>query len=165
MRNRCLDKNHQSYHRYGGRGITIDERWNEFSDFYTDMVDGYTKGLDLDRRDNNLGYSKQNCRWLAHIRNIWGQEQRAGSSKYTGVSWFEKRKRWVSRIRSGGKNIQLGTFYNEREAAIAYDLKCLELRGEFARLNRDYFPDDFGRVIELHPVNNIRLIEGFQQAA
>lgn len=64
MKERCLNKNHHKYSSYGARGITVSNRWMKFINFYNDMVGGYSKGLILDRRENNLGYSKGNCRWV-----------------------------------------------------------------------------------------------------
>ena len=143
MKNRCLDPNHTSYSRYGGRGITIDERWYQFDNFYTDMADGYEKGLDLDRRDNDRGYSKENCRWIPHQKNIWNQAPKKGLSQFVGVSLDKRNGHWVSAIRDEGKVVKLGTFTDEKQAAVAYDTKCIELRGDFAVLNRYCYPDAF----------------------
>jgi len=63
MKRRCENPADQAYSRYGGRGITVCSEWATFTQFYADMGDAPTKKHTLDRLDNNLGYSKQNCKW------------------------------------------------------------------------------------------------------
>ena len=70
MKQRCMDPNHQAYHNYGARGITVCDRWvDSFENFWADMGPTWEKGLDLDRIDNNAGYSPENCHWTSRKRN------------------------------------------------------------------------------------------------
>jgi len=68
MRYRCSNKSNQDYKYYGGRGITVCEDWQLFENFYRDMGDR-PKGMQIDRIDNNKGYSKDNCRWVTPKEN------------------------------------------------------------------------------------------------
>ncbi len=61
---RCCNEKHPSFKNYGGRGITICNEWKEsFENFYRDMGDRPINTT-LDRKNNNLGYYKENCRWV-----------------------------------------------------------------------------------------------------
>lgn len=63
MRNRCNNPNDDRFADYGGRGITVCERWNDFDKFLADMGQKPSDDHQLDRKDNDRGYSPDNCRW------------------------------------------------------------------------------------------------------
>ena len=62
MIRRCTDPKNVNYKNYGGRGITVCTKWLNFEDFHEDMGDRI-KGMYLDRKNNDVGYCKDNCKW------------------------------------------------------------------------------------------------------
>jgi len=88
---------------------------------------------------NGLNNRKANLRLCNYTQNAWNRRPAAGGhSKYKGVTWHNNSKGWYVRICKDYKNIYIGCFDNEIEAALAYDRKAKKLFGEFAYLN---FPE------------------------
>lgn len=133
MMQRCYNPKTRSYPTYGAKGITVCEEWkNDFLIFEKwALENGYNENLQIDRKNNHLGYSPDNCRWATPAQNAWNRRPR--KPKYKGV---EKRgNKYASYIGKGGKLTYLGIFDTQEEAALAYNEKAIELFGEFACLN------------------------------
>ena len=78
MKDRCHYKNTESYKNYGGRGITVCDRWKEsFHNFLEDMGQPPTDEHSIDRIDNDGNYELDNCRWAT-------QKQQMNNTRLTG---------------------------------------------------------------------------------
>src|ERR1700683_5203535 len=96
MRSRCRDKHKKDYKNYGGRGITICERWQIFDNFLTDMGER-PAGLTLDRIDNDKGYYKENCQGAD--RKTQANNRRQNQRKGEGVPWSKLTNEQVLQIK------------------------------------------------------------------
>lgn len=73
MIQRCTNPKSVGFHRYGGRGIVVCDRWLTFENFLADMGEIPKKGLTLERKNNDGNYEPGNCRWATRkeqSRNI-----------------------------------------------------------------------------------------------
>jgi hypothetical protein len=72
MKARCNNPNSPKYKSYGGRGITVCDRWiNSFEDFLEDMGERPSRKYSIERKNNNGNYEPENCIWL-----LKGKQQR-----------------------------------------------------------------------------------------
>lgn len=85
LRSRCNNPNDLAYKRYGGRGITVCERWNSYENFVEDMGER-PEGTSIDRINNDKGYEPGNCRWATPIE----QENNKSSNRIVTVDGESK---------------------------------------------------------------------------
>jgi hypothetical protein len=93
MIGRCTKPHWGFWKDYGGRGITVDEKWLKFENFFADMGDPSPE-LSLERLDNSKGYTKSNCVWANN--KVQSRNRRANKKitfqgeTYCVAEWAEK---------------------------------------------------------------------------
>jgi len=105
MKGRCSNSRNISYKNYGGRGITVCDRWlNSFENFYEDMGERPSDNHSIERVDVEGDYTPDNCVWLEKVYQ--NRNQRKSKNNTSGVTGVTKmRKWWVAQsIGLDGKN-------------------------------------------------------------
>jgi hypothetical protein len=128
MRDRCLSPTHKSYEHY--KDVPVDARWvGSFEAFYADMGER-PNGTTLDRIENSLGYTKNNCRWAnAMIQNQNKvPRHRNKHNGLTGVS--QSGTKWRARLTFNGVIHRLNGFDTAIAANAAYNALGVSLAGE-----------------------------------
>ena len=103
MKCRCLNPKSQGFPLYGGRGITVCDRWvDSFENFYEDMKDGYNDTLQIERNDVNGDYCKENCSWATPQQQAKNKTNTAYVT-YKGVT--KRAHDWAALIGANPKSI------------------------------------------------------------
>lgn len=117
LKQRCLNKNDDYYFNYGGRGITVCNRWLCFSNFLSDM--GIRpEGKTIDRINTNKGYYKSNCKWSTR-KEQQNNTRRCVLITHNGVT--KNITQWCTFL-----GMKKATFFYRRQAGLSYE-KILSL--------------------------------------
>lgn len=155
MRHRCNNPNNEHYHDYGGRGIHVCDRWNDFANFFSDMglpPEGYM----IDRVDPDGNYEPSNCRWVDKTTSARNKRVTKYATfhgvKKTVMEWCEERGLSAQRVRVrmanglsaeeailAGKKLDRRSLTDENEAcalvaeAMGASAVAAAIRARFAR--------------------------------
>lgn len=128
MKQRCFNGETEAYKNYGGRGITVCDEWvNSFQTFYDwAITNGWEKGLEIDREDNDGNYEPNNCHFIMPQENVWNRRLLNGLNKsgYCGINFNDEK--WVCRVAYKNERIYLGRYKTAQTAAFIRDKYCVE---------------------------------------
>jgi hypothetical protein len=128
MKKRCYNKDNKQYKDYGGRGIIVCDEWMNPKIFIEwCLANGWEKGLQIDRRDNDGNYDPDNCRFVTPKENSLnrGLLRSDNTSGYRGVSHYGEN--WYSYIYVDRVKKHLGCFDSPVLAALRYDAEAYRL--------------------------------------
>ena len=137
MKDRCYgdDPQHKKY--YKDRGIIVCDDWrDDFKAFYDwAITNGWEKGLQIDRIDNDGNYEPNNCRFVTPRQNALNKRRlnSRNTSGYEGVTWDKSRDKWLASIQIHGNTKTIGRFINKLDAVQARNNFILK-----NRLENDY---------------------------
>lgn len=157
---RCYNPNSYGYNLYGGRGITVCNRWHDkdqgysiniekFNNFLEDMGSTYQEGLSLDRIDPNGNYEPSNCRWATNIMQANNKNSNVyltyNNETHTIAEWsrirgYKDRSLISQRLKKG---------YTVEEALNGYDHsdRCIFEKSKLP-IKAIYFLDKYGNYID-----------------
>lgn len=134
MIQRCRTSTTKCYHRYGGRGITVEPYLQDFIQYVEYVMNlpnapiSFPTKLQLDRINNDGNYERGNLRWVLQSTNMANasQPKKLHKDKYVGVNWSIRKQKYCVRLKYNKKLHFLGWFDDELEGAKFRDLYIIK---------------------------------------
>lgn len=135
MKSRCYSITHKGYKNYGGRGITICDEWvMNFNSFYEWAIkNGWQKGLQVDRINNDLGYTPFNCRIVTKTEN---NNNRRTTIHITYNKKVKLLTEWAKELNLDYSNLRKKIVDTKLPPEVAFNV-CKIRKGELFELNGD----------------------------
>ena len=165
MKRRCNNENTKHYNRYGGRGITVCEEWQEFPNFKKWAIDnGYKGGLTVDRIDNNKGYEPSNCRLVTIKENINNRDI-TKKAEYNGKlmlftdiaketnikikTLYERNRKGVELTKPIKENLSI-TINGEKITLLELSKQTgIKIKTLYSRFKKGYSPEDIVKPVKI----------------
>lgn len=163
MKQRCYNPSNQHYQWYGGKGITICDDWmgeNGLQNFIEwSLNHGYEEHLTIDRKENNKGYSPDNCQWVTlstNSYNVSNTNTTLSNRPLTNFA-YENNEQIVIEI----KKLMLETKMSQREIADKMNIKPQGLTKLLSKKNFGF--EDAEKILSVMGYNLIIDFERFQK--
>jgi len=116
IKQRCTNQNNPQYPNYGGRGISMCDRWQKsFNAFYEDMGEPPTPEHSIERKDVDGNYEPLNCYWADYSTQSANRRPKANMTGFIGVK--KEAQKWRARVNWKGVTHTVGLFDTPEEAA------------------------------------------------
>lgn len=126
IKTRCYNPKSTKYEYWGGRGIIVCDEWKNSAETFIEwcLANGYKKGLQIDRVDNNDNYKPSNCKFVnSQENNLNKRVYDNNTSGYTGLYFIKVTQKWQVVIKNNKKSYYLGCYVTKKEA--------LQVRSDF----------------------------------
>jgi hypothetical protein len=113
-------------------------KWSRTTVYMQRVIMSTPHDMETDHRDGNkLNNSRSNLRICTHSQNQHNKPKinHRSSSRFKGVTWHKKERLWHAQLELNNRNVHIGRFLKEENAALAYNLAALSHFGEFANFN------------------------------
>lgn len=127
---RCNDPAYSDFQWYGGRGIDVCHEWSDPDKGTENLLrwaleNGWQPGLEIDRSDNNSGYSPENCRWVSKVVNCFNRRSNRAINLDVPMSIFremmpDKSGKQVSAVLKGSRDEITDALIHSRELRVAH---------------------------------------------
>lgn len=123
MKHRCKNQS-KDFHRYGGRGIIVCDRWvNSFENFFADIGKRPSSNHSIERKNNDLGYSPDNCCWATGVE----QTRNRGGKRTNRMVTFNGMTMCVADA-SAFTGLPINTIHNRLNRGLSDEEACLTPR-------------------------------------
>ena len=144
MKYRCFNKNHPQYQEYGGRGVSVCDEWKHDYDAFYESMGPRPKGMSLDRIDNNLWYSPDNCRWATPAEQSRNTRRNSeivfkdfAAEKGINYSTLMNRKRAGNPLDAPVKSYTKGNGHGTLSRYIKLKCRCKVCRSFYSQYQKD----------------------------
>ena len=134
MHRRCSEPNFINYKHYGGHGISVCDRWTDFTNFLADMGERPSRKHTIERQDVNGHYESGNCHWATYAE----QANNKRSNRF--IEWNGRRQtvsQWAKELGLSASTIRgrLNRNVNAEEIFSDRSLKLVEINGQFRTIS------------------------------